>query len=272
MLDSYFFIPGDKKKYLDKINDLNADYIVIDLEDSVSLTNKQMAFDLVNSTLIQNNFFIRFQLIKSNYTDNQLIKLIKHFNGRIVLPKIESVEEIYWIKNLVKDIELSIILLFENPISILNCTEILKTFKKNIHAISIGSHDFCSIMGIKHNSENLIQYKRQLILNAKAFNIDFIDGVNVDFNNFELFENECKLAFDLGANGKFLIHPIQLKEFKKIKYLSETELNDLINIYNKIKDIPENEIEVYVIDNKVYEKPHIKRIKFIMGKLEENNF
>jgi citrate lyase beta subunit len=43
MLDSYLFIPGDKPNYLNNADKVNADYIVIDLEDAVSLADKDQA-------------------------------------------------------------------------------------------------------------------------------------------------------------------------------------------------------------------------------------
>ena len=47
MLDSYFFIPGDKIKFLKKIEDLQSDFYVLDLEDSVSKKNKQSALTIL---------------------------------------------------------------------------------------------------------------------------------------------------------------------------------------------------------------------------------
>ena len=46
MLDSYFFIPGDKPRFIRKIGELKADFYVIDLEESVSINNKQQALHL----------------------------------------------------------------------------------------------------------------------------------------------------------------------------------------------------------------------------------
>ena len=47
------------------------------------------------------------------------------------------------------------------------------------------------------------------------------------------------------------------------------DVTDKVN--EKIKDIPLNEIEVYTIEGKVYEKPHIVRIKYLMEKLKNRH-
>lgn len=270
MLDSYFFIPGDKEKFINKIDTLKANYIIIDLEDAVSLQNKQTAFELVTTVIPKSNHYVRIPFFENCYSELQLIKLIEHFEGRIVVPKLREVNELGKIKDLIPKTVLSIIVLIENPFCFINLPEILKIYAKEIKAIGFGSHDFCSETGIKHSFENLSHYKRQLILYAKAYNVEFIDGVDLNLTDFSHFRAECIFAFEIGAGGKFLIHPKQLEELKNVKYLSDADFQQLLSVYDKIKNIPDNSIEVYTINGKVYEKPHILRIKYLMQRVSNN--
>lgn len=271
MLDSYFFVPGDKQKYLNKIDSLETDYVVIDLEDAVALHNKSKAFDLVMSTMPAENCFVRIPFFENCYSKKQLIKLILHFNGRIVVPKLRENKELIQLQNLVPQLCLNIIILVENPYCFINLPEILKSSNSQIKSIGFGSHDFCSITGIKHTLDNLAHYKRQLILFAKAYNIDFIDGVDLNLSDFTQFREECIFAFEIGSSGKFLIHPLQIEELKKVKYLTEPEIEELKLVYEKVKHIPEDSIEVYNINGKVFEKPHIIRIKHLMDKIHKSS-
>jgi citrate lyase subunit beta/citryl-CoA lyase len=270
MIDSYFFIPGDKPNYLSKIDKVNADFIVIDLEDAVSINNKQAAIELVLALTFNKNMFLRIPFFDNCYTTEQLKSLISKFEGQIVLPKINSIEDINIVISLSKGSPLKMIVLIENPKSFIATEEILKTFSNQIHAIGFGSHDFCSITGIKHTIEHLAHYKRQLVLYAKAFNVAFLDGVDLNLKNFDQFKKECVFAFEIGADGKFMIHPLQLDELHKVDFMSEEEINQLKFVYEKVKDIPVNDIEVYTIEGEVYEKPHIIRIKYLMEKLKKN--
>ncbi|GHC58382.1 HpcH/HpaI aldolase/citrate lyase family protein [Ulvibacter litoralis] len=269
MLDTYFFIPGDKQKYLDKIDVVKSDYIVIDLEDAVALKNKNEALELVLGLSLQPNCFVRIPFFENCYSNEQVAKLIQHFEGRIAVPKLSEKAEITQIKNLVPEIDLNMIILVENPLCIINLVEIMKSFSSQIHGIGFGTHDFCSITGMKHTSENLDNYKRQLLLYAKAFNVNYIDGVDLDLKDFTQFKKECVFAFEMGASGKFLIHPKQIEKLREVAYLSDAELDELHSVYEIIKDIPDNMIEVYTIGGKVYEKPHIMRIKKVMRKIQE---
>lgn len=269
MIDSYFFIPGDKPNYLSKIDKLDADYIIIDLEDAVSNNNKKVAIELVLALTFNKNMFLRIPFFDNSYTNEQLKSLILKFGGQIVIPKINSVEDVNKVISLSESIPLKMIVLIENPQSFIATEQILKSFSSQIHAIGFGSHDFCSITGIKHTLDHLAHYKRQLILYAKAFKVDFLDGVDLNLKNFHQFKKECVFAFESGADGKFMIHPLQLEEMHKIDFMSEEEINQLKFVYEKVKDIPVNDIEVYTIEGKVYEKPHIIRIKYLMEKMEK---
>lgn len=269
MLDSYFFIPGDKPNYLDKIDKVNADYIVIDLEDAVSINNKQIAIELVLSLRFKQNMFLRIPFFDECYSNEQLKILIDKFEGQIVLPKINTFKEVSQIISISEAAQLKMIILIENPTSFLTIPKILKSYSNKIHGIGFGSHDFCSITGIKHSLDYLAHYKQQLILYAKAYNVSYIDGVDLNLKNYNEFKKECIFAFEAGADGKFIIHPQQLQEFYNVNYMTDDELNQLSLIYEKIKDISINDIDVFTIDGKVYEKPHIKRIKFLIEKIKK---
>ena len=271
MIDSYFFIPGDKPNYLNKIDKINADYFVIDLEDAVSINNKQSAIELALALTFSQKMYLRIPFFDNCYTAKQIKDLIVKFEGQIVLPKINTLEDLNSVVLMSGGIKLNMIVLVENPASFLAISEILKTFSNQIHAIGFGSHDFCSIAGIKHTLEHLAHYKRQLILYAKAYNIAYIDGVDLDLKNFDQFKKECVFAFEAGAEGKFIIHPKQLTELNKVDFMTKEEIKQLNFVYNKIKDIAIDDIDVFTIDGKVYEKPHVARIKNIVEKMKKYN-
>ena len=48
----------------------------------------------------------------------------------------------------------------------------------------------------------------------------------------------------------------------------KNEIKQLKLVYNRVKDIPINDIDVLTIDGKIYEKPHVKRIIHLIEKME----
>lgn len=269
MLDSFFFVPGDKLKFLNKIEILDANYFVIDLEDAVSKNNKNLAFDMVTSLFVKDNVFVRIPFFDNCYSDQQLERIVHHFKGRIVIPKLTNKAQLEKILSFVKLVDFGkTIILVENPTCLINLKEILSEFEKHIFGVGFGSHDFCTIMGMKHELKNLIHYKKELILLTKAFNKIYIDTVDIDLNDFTIFKEECIFAFENGAEAKFIIHPTQLKEMKSVKYLSNLEIEKIKRVYKSIEQLDLSEIDILNIEGEIYEKPHINRIKKLHEKLK----
>ena len=268
MLDSYLLIPGDKTRFLKKIGELKPDYFVIDLEESVSNNNKLRALDELKELNVGQNTFVRIPFKDKVYSKDQLIFIINKFKGRIVLPKVNEPKDVKSLISLHKfTFPLKLIFLVENPTCFVNLSEIIKENIHHTHAIGFGSHDFCSIMGIKHDLEHLSFYRNQLILLAKAFGIDYIDGVDMNIRDLSEFEKECVFAFDSGADGKFIIHPDQLEKMYNIDYLSMDEINKMKEIHRRASEINKGEIDIIEFEGKVYEKPHLARIEKLLTKL-----
>ncbi len=268
MIDSYFFIPGDKEKFLNKMDVLSSDYFVIDLEDAVSKNNKQIAFEQVTKLSVNENVFIRIPFFDNCYSDEQLKALIHHFKGRIVIPKLTTKTDFEKILSLINNaVSTKIIILVENPTCFIHLKDMLTEYKKHIYGIGFGSHDFCTIMGMKHELKNLMHYKKELLLLTKAFGKVYIDTVDINLKDFTIFKEECMFAFENGAEGKFIIHPAQLNEMKSIPYLSTAEIEKINHVYNSIKHLNLSDVDILEIDGEIYEMPHINRIKKLHEKL-----
>lgn len=270
MLDSYLFIPADKVKFIDKIPEIESDYFVVDLEDSVSISKKGTALDNVLSRNFDKNVLFRIPFIDNVYSKDELIILISKSKGNIVIPKVRNLVDMSSIFSLLKGLnDLKLILLVENPECLLNLKDILFKYNKNISGVALGSHDFCSETGIKHESKYLNPIKNQLSLIVKAFGINVLDGVDVNIRDFEELKKECLIAFEMGMKGKFFIHPNQLIAAREVQYLSNPEIELIKRTIDKIKDFDDEEIDVIEINGVVYEKPHLNRIIQLFNKIKQ---
>jgi citrate lyase beta subunit len=268
MLDSYLFVPGDKPRFLNKMKELKADYYVIDLEDSVSISNKAIALDNSVSLTIDNSAFVRIPIKERVYSEDQILGLIRKFNGRVVLPKVstrDDLREFLAIHD--SSFPLKLILLVENPRCFINVCSIAEEYGSQLHGIGFGSHDFCAAMGMKHDFEHLRYYRKQLVLVSKAHGLAYVDGVDTNIRDLSGFVEDCKYAFDAGADGKFVIHPDQLKQMDRIEYLSSDELAEMKRVSARMGLISREDIDVLEIDGKIYEKPHLARIARILDRL-----
>jgi citrate lyase beta subunit len=272
MLETYFFIPADKPKFINKIKELKPDYFVIDIEESVSIKNKNVAIDNIDVIDIPENCFIRIPILDESIDDYQIRYIVKKFGGRVVFPKIRTSADIKKILFYTDSKHpLSLILLVENPQCLYNLDEIIHKYTNIIHGIGFGSHDFCSEMGLKHEKEYLNFYRNNIILIAKAFGLRYIDGVDLNVNDLTNFKDECLNAFNSGADGKFLIHPNQLGALKEVPFLTEEEIEEMNDVYKIASIIDEDEIDILEHNGKYYEKPHLTRISNIINRLSRIN-
>lgn len=63
MLKSFFFIPAHSEKFINKISSIDADYFILDLEDSVPFDKKEIALKKVLD-IKSKNFFINLYFVK----------------------------------------------------------------------------------------------------------------------------------------------------------------------------------------------------------------
>lgn len=266
MLRSYFFIPANNQKFLKKSEELPSNYIVFDLEDAVLGNELDVCLNNLKLIKPEQNHFVRFRFFENGIilNENEFGILLNLGFRNFVIPKFSGVEQAKainaFLRNRQFNIEVSFILLLEHPHALLSLLESLKSSLIKIVALGLGSHDYCNVMEMKHNSHNLY-FARQLVLNyAKAFNLDAIDTVSVNIEDDVEFHDESLEAFNMGFSGKFLIHPRQLKVLNEIIYYSNAEVEEAENVYDKIMSIKHQKTAIVRIDGKVYEKPHINRI------------
>lgn len=269
MLDSYLFIPSDKNRFLHKMVSLEPDFFVVDLEDSVSLNNKNIALKNVLGSSFPANTFFRIPFFENVFKHSNLKELVTKSKGKVVIPKVRKIKEIEYVLSFFKPSEeIKLIILVENPECLANLKDILFKFREHVHAVGFGSHDFCSETGIKHLPEFIKPIKMQLNLIVKAFSIKVLDGVDVNIRDTHSLIEECKNAFDLGMDGKFYIHPTQIDVANQIEYLTPQEKNTYKKVYYKLQSLDKNNFDILEVDGRIYEKPHISRILKLIKKMK----
>lgn len=277
MLNKYFFIPANNEKFLAGINKIKADYIVFDLEDSILMSEYDLSIRNLLTIKIKDNYFVRlkfFNEIDNSIEEKKINQLIQLGFKNFVIPKFSKAIEVkrieeYFSKS--NKLDLKFILLVEGPSGLFELNKAMSMDVINIVGVGFGSHDYCNTMKIRHHKENF-SFARQYVLNiAKAFNVEAIDIACLNLEDVDAFKQECIDGFNLGFDGKFLIHPNQLDEISNIKYFSKEDVDDAIQLYRKIQLLEVGKKSVLRIDGKVYEKPHIDRIKNIVEWSEKND-
>lgn len=177
MIKSYFFLPAHSKKYIENSKSIDADYFILDLEDSVPLNKKDEALDnVLNNT--KKEFYVRPYLLNERKKDFELISsILQNGYNNLIIPKSN-----YLIEILSKFNKNKFTLLIETANTYIHLKDIIYEYQHQISAIALGSQDLCNDLGIKHDLNTLNIVRLNLISIAKAFNVTFIDTASMDIS------------------------------------------------------------------------------------------
>lgn len=258
MLEKYFFIPASNTKFINNIDNINATHFVFDLEDSIETDDFSYSVGNLLKINVRENFWLRFPF---DYSKNiELNKLVIAGYKKFVVPKIVDFQEFNEILSLIKKTNqfFNFLILVENPNLLINLPNFVEKFKDKITGIGLGSHDYAAKINMQHDFENLY-FARNMILNvAKAYDLNAIDIASMEIKNIEKLEEEFTSAVRMGFDAKFFIHPKQLDVFNTTKFFTDEEIQEALEVLA----ILQNKIDysAFKYNNKIYEKPHLKRL------------
>lgn len=265
LIQSYFFVPAYKPKYLKKSLELKGlDYRIFDFEDSVSASNIESAISTVKVNKVQVSDWVRIPV------NDQFLELAFRLYElglkNVVVPKVRDKEHFeYLLKQLLEvNADVKVIILIENALIFLQLEEILKKWKKHIAGIGLGSHDFSAVTRIRHNTRELFPLRLQISLLANAYGVIPIDIASMNISDEEGYNTEVQSAFDLGYRAKFVLHPFQLQQLRDYSFFSKEEVNDAEQILVLFRESEEKNEVVLKYKGKIYEKPHVGQLKNIV--------
>lgn len=230
-IKSALYVPSTSEKMLTKSVLLDASIIIPDLEDSVALTEKEMALQMLISKLpyLRSNFdkliYPRVNDINTKYFSSEVIKLTKKENVQFIngihIPKIKTQEECVEINRLLlsiekelgfKDYQIKVFPNIESASGIVFLKEILICLKERVEIVGFGADDFSHDIGVTRTQEDFeIDFARKMFaLTCLAFRMIPVDSPYVKFNDSEGLKKELLYLKKLGFKAKFAIHPNQI--------------------------------------------------------------
>ncbi len=266
-MESYFFIPGTKlRKYRD-IQKLNLSQIIIDLEDSVKVSDRNQILRELISTNDFKDLYVRIPLytVTGDIDTSFFINLYKNGFRKFIFPKIQQGEDFNKVisENIFEGLQ--IVLLVETPRFFLEVQEVLLANNNVFSGIGIGSHDFMAEIGGVHDLKNLEYVRQHILYLARMINIKAIDIASMELVNFSSLKEEILDGLHKGYDAKFFIHPWQMSVFKSISLYSEQEIKWALNVQNELNKVKsEEEFNPIVVDGQVVERPHLNKAKKII--------
>ena len=265
---SALFMPGDNPRAQQKACGLPADVIILDLEDAVSPTNKEIARRQVQSTLEQTNYGQREVVVRVNhpatqYCEEDLAALASNPPDAILVPKVESADELFTATVSMNALgvppNLAVWAMIETPLGIQHIDDIV-TATPRLACVVAGTADLASRLRIPHSSAQLgLQYAlSRLLLAARANQIDAIDGVFFNLQDSDGLRHSCETGRQMGFDGKSLIHPSQIETTNTVFSPDPESIAHARKVVAAWSELDVQKQGVLVVDDQLIEALHVR--------------
>lgn len=273
------FVPGANAAMLRDAPLYGADSIMFDLEDAVSLKEKDSARVLVHSALKTFDYGNIEIVVRINALDaggaEDIEAMVLAGVDVIRLPKTETAQDIIDVEAVITEVEqqndipvgtTKMMAAIESAEGVLNAPAIAKSSTRLI-GIALGAEDYVTNMKTRrHPDGQELFFARSMILHAaRAAGIAAIDTVYSDVDNTEGFEAEVRLIKQLGFDGNSVINPRQIPLVNTIYAPTEKEIQNAKEVIWGIREAEAKGSGVISVNGKMVDKPIVERAERVIA-------
>lgn len=216
---SALFLPASNARAIEKARGLDADLIILDLEDSVTADKKAEAREAAVAAVGQafdKPVAIRINGIGTEWHAADIAAVAKSAADLVVQPKVESAKQLAATGK-------PLFAMIETPAGVLAATEIAQQI--GVAGLIAGTNDLANELHAGSRA-GLTLALQTIVLAARAANIVALDGVWNAITDLDGLEAESREGRMMGFDGKTLIHPSHLEPANRAYGPTATELED----------------------------------------------
>ena len=212
---SMLFAPGNKYELLQKFSKIQPDIAIIDLEDAVPDSEKQVARENLQKYAQEDKTavttYVRVNALVSQHFEEDIRSIPPQIAG-IVIPKVNDASDIERATQAIERNSLSakILVGIETVKGLMSVQDIFGT--ASVFAAYFGAEDYIhDLGGLRTDGNNEVLFARtQIGISSRLFGVPVVDQIVADFSDSERFMKEAQQAKSLGFTGKLCIHPSQV--------------------------------------------------------------
>jgi len=235
---SALYMPGSNARALEKAREIDADVLILDLEDAVAPDTKEAARDQVCAAVKAGGYGRRELVIRVNGLDTpwfeaDLAAATEAEPDAILIPKVSSPETLQRVGTLLEGLwaapAIKVWAMVETPLAVLDIERIARAARDpraRLACFVMGTNDLAKETRARFlpGRAPMLPWLTSALLAARAHDIDILDGVYNDIKDETGFRAECEQARDLGFDGKTVIHPAQVGPANALFAPDEAEL------------------------------------------------
>ena len=272
------FVPGNNPGMMADAHIYGPDSIMLDLEDSVTMAEKDAARLLVYNALKTIDYgdtemVVRINPLNTPYGKKDVEAVVKAGVDVIRMPKTETADEVRAVEaEILKwETELGcvgrtkIMAAIESALGIVNAYPIA-TASKRMMGIALGAEDYCANLKTQRTQGDnpnfgieLLLARQTIVVAARAAGIDALDTVYSNLNDMDTFRREVELIKALGFDGKSIINPRQIEIINEVFAPKEKDIEKALKILAAIKEAEAKGSGVIAVNGKMVDKPVVIR-------------
>ena len=267
-------MPGNNPGMMSDAHIYGSDALMFDLEDSVTLREKDAARLLVYHALKTIHYgecerVVRVNPLSTPFGKADIEAMVAAGAEVIRLPKTETAQDIsdteYEIERAEKRFGIPVgqtrmMAAIEGALGVVNAYAIA-TASTRLVAIALGAEDYCANLKTSRSLEGseLFYARGAIVVAARAAGIDCIDTVFSDVNNEDALVRETLAIRQLGFDGKSVINPRQIKPVHRVFTPTHEEILKARRILAASEEAASHGSGVVALDGKMIDRPVVLR-------------
>tara|TARA_R110002020_G_scaffold47752_2_gene136089 strand:- start:1774 stop:2703 length:930 start_codon:yes stop_codon:yes gene_type:complete len=281
---SVLYLPANNARALAKVPDLECDGVIFDLEDSVAPEAKDEARESLRQFFADGRAtslpagmerIIRINSLSSPWGGEDLLAARGCRPDAILIPKVDAPDDIVAVEDALEQTDaprsLRLWAMIETPRGVMNAGRIASQARSDgarLDCFVTGANDLIKDTGVLPlpGRPFLSSWLMQIVLAARAYGLDALDGVYNDFRDEPGLTAECRDGRAMGFDGKTLIHPGQIAAANTAFGVDPERLAEARAIAAAFA-LPENEGRgVISLDGRMVERLHLEMAEKLIHK------
>ncbi|MBD17710.1 MAG: CoA ester lyase [Actinobacteria bacterium] len=270
---SMLFAPGNKYELLQKFSKIQPDIAIIDLEDAVPDSEKQVARENLQKYAQEDKTaattYVRVNALVSEHFEEDIRSIPPQIAG-IVIPKVNDASDIEWATQAIErnSVSAKILVGIETVKGLMSVQDIFGT--ASVFAAYFGAEDYIhDLGGLRTDGNDEVLFARtQIGISSRLFGVPVVDQIVADFSDSERFMKEAQQAKSLGFTGKLCIHPSQVPLANQSFSSTPEEIQQAIELLKVYDEAVANGTASIVHDGQMVDEALAKQARRI---LSQNN-
>lgn len=271
---------------------MDVDHVFLDLEDAVAPAAKVPARAQIVQALNTLDFgrsvrCVRINDLDTHYAYEDIITVVEGAGANldtILVPKVRNACDVRFVDRLLTQIEaklrlgrrIGIEVLIEEAEAIMRVEEIAGASPR-LEALVFGMGDYSASQGIDPRAisadsgypGDIWHYARyKMIVAARTFGLDAVDGPFVNFRDGDWFRTECVRAKQLGAVGKWAIHPSQVEIAQAVFSPAQEEIDRAYKAVAAYREAQAQGLGAIQVDGQMVDVATVRLVQRVIDQAE----